>query len=119
MSFKKSSSQVAEICQARLTALSSIDAALDLGNGLTLAKYQAAIQDVEAKLKTYNVSLAQADENGNILRAAEKELSALNTRMLAGVSAKYGKDSNEYEKAGGTRLSEIKRSPRVKKAATQ
>jgi hypothetical protein len=39
--------------------------------------------------------------------------------MLAGVSAKYGKDSNEYEKAGGTRLSEIKRSPRTKKAATQ
>ncbi|MGC1374894.1 MAG: hypothetical protein WA821_01640 [Anaerolineales bacterium] len=29
MSFKKSLSQVAEACQARLTALSSIDAALD------------------------------------------------------------------------------------------
>ncbi|MGC1374893.1 MAG: hypothetical protein WA821_01635 [Anaerolineales bacterium] len=89
-----------------------------LGNGLTLAKYQAAIQDVEAKLATYNVSLAQADENANNLRAAEKELRLLNTRMLMGVAAKYGKDSNEYEKAGGTRLSEIKRAPRKAKTSS-
>lgn len=37
--------------------------------------------------------------------------------MLAGVASKYGKDSNEYEMAGGTRKSEIKR-PAKKKPAT-
>ena len=31
------------------------------------------------------------------------------SRMLAGVGVQYGKDSNEYEMAGGTRASEIKR----------
>ena len=117
MSFRKTSSPVVDTSQMRLTALSSIDPKLDLGNGLTLASYQAAIQGVQAKLNTYNVSLAQADENANNLRAAEKELRALTIRMLAGVAAKYGKDSNEYEKAGGTRTSEIKRSPKKKKTA--
>ena len=118
MSYKKKvSSPVIEASQARLTALSSIDKALDLGNGLTVAKYQAAIQDVQAKLAAYNTSLAQADEDANNLLAAEKELKALSGRMLAGVSAKYGKDSNEYEKAGGTRASEIKYAPRKKAAS--
>jgi hypothetical protein len=33
----------------------------------------------------------------------------LTERMLAGVGSKYGKDSTEYEKAGGVRKSERKR----------
>jgi hypothetical protein len=33
--------------------------------------------------------------------------------MLAGVAAKYGKDSDEYEKAGGVRKSERKRPTRT------
>jgi len=118
MAYKKSSPRVLGISQARLTALSSIDPALDLGNGLTVAGYQAAIQSVRDILSAYNVLLAQADGVANDLHAAVKELSLLNTRMLIGVAAKYGKDSNEYEKAGGTRLSEIKRAPRKAKTAS-
>jgi hypothetical protein len=38
--------------------------------------------------------------------------------MLAGVGSKYGKDSNEYEKAGGTRTSERKPPLRKKKPPT-
>ncbi len=39
--------------------------------------------------------------------------------LTGGVKTKYGADSSEYEMAGGTRKSEIKRSPRgSKKAAT-
>jgi hypothetical protein len=40
-------------------------------------------------------------------------------RVLLGVASKYGKNSSQYEVAGGTRLSEIKRAPHKKKAATQ
>ena len=36
----------------------------------------------------------------------EKSLSALCERMLLGVAVKYGKDSAEYEMAGGVRKSE-------------
>ncbi len=109
MAFKKRSSPVIETAQTRLASLSSIDPALDLGNGLTAAAYKTAVQDVQAKLDTYNVLLSQADEASNTLSAAEKELRSLSERMLAGVAVKFGKDSDEYEMAGGVRKSERKR----------
>jgi hypothetical protein len=37
--------------------------------------------------------------------------------QAAGVGAIYGKDSSQYEMAGGARKSEIKRAPRKKAAA--
>ncbi|MBK8431745.1 MAG: hypothetical protein IPL28_10845 [Chloroflexi bacterium] len=45
----------------------------------------------------------------NDFQAEEKGLNLLSARMLAAVGAIYGKDSNEYEQAGGKRASEIKR----------
>ncbi|MGC1374913.1 MAG: hypothetical protein WA821_01735 [Anaerolineales bacterium] len=117
MAFKKSSSPVVESSRIRSSALSSIDPKLDLGNGLTLAKYQAAIQDIQGRLDTYNAALSQADDAANNLRAGEKELRELSERMLAGVGVTYGKDSSQYEKAGGTRKSEIKRPAKAKAAA--
>ena len=117
MAFRKSSSPALKLSKTRLAALAKIDPAFGLNFDLTLATYQAAIQDVEAKLSAYNALLSQADDARKNLRASEKELSALNVRALAGVGVKYGKDSNEYKMAGGTRTSEIVRSPRKKKAA--
>jgi uncharacterized protein YhaN len=113
----KSSSAVIEKAQTRLASLSSIDSALDLGSGLTLAAYRADIQDAQATLEAYNNLLSQADEAANQLHAAEADLRSHSERMLAGVAAKYGKDSNEYEMAGGVRKSEIKRPARKKQAA--
>jgi ATP phosphoribosyltransferase regulatory subunit HisZ len=113
----KSSSAVTEKAQTRLASLSSIDSALDLGSGLTLAAYRADIQDAQATLEAYNNLLSQADEAANQLHAAEADLRSLSERMLAGVAAKYGKDSNEYEMAGGVRKSEIKRPARKKQPA--
>ncbi|MCI5159415.1 MAG: hypothetical protein D3906_13475, partial [Candidatus Electrothrix sp. AUS1_2] len=57
----------------------------------------------------YNGLLAQADAAGNDFRALEKELRGLSSLMLSGVKVKFGRDSNEYEMAGGTRLSERKK----------
>ncbi len=39
-------------------------------------------------------------------------------RMLKGVASKFGPDSEEYEKAGGTRKSTIVRRPRKAKNVT-
>ncbi|MBM4025843.1 MAG: hypothetical protein FJ280_10625 [Planctomycetes bacterium] len=52
------------------------------------------------------------DELGNQIKTQEKKLKDLTERMLAAVAARYGKDSDEYEKAGGTRKSERKRPAR-------
>jgi len=44
-------------------------------------------------------------------QAVEKELRDMSSQMLSGVKVKYGRDSNQYEMAGGTRLSDINHHP--------
>lgn len=113
MSRAKKTSQILEIANTRLAGVKSIDAKLDLGNGLSVAEYQAAIEAVRVALEAYNTVLSLVDEKQNEVIAKEKRLRDLHERMLMGVAARHGKDSIEYEKAGGTRKSE-----RRKKAKT-
>ncbi len=113
MSRAKKTSQILEIANTRLAGVKSIDAQLDLGNGLSVAEYQAAIEAVRVALEAYNTVLSLVDEKQNEVVAKEKRLRDLHERMLMGVAARHGKDSIEYEKAGGTRKSE-----RRKKAKT-
>jgi hypothetical protein len=46
------------------------------------------------------------------VRDPEKEIRVLSERMLIAMAAKYGKDSYEYEMAGGMRKSDRKRPTR-------
>jgi hypothetical protein len=78
-------------------------------SGLTVAALEGEIAAVQTALKVYNTLLAKADAAANELNALEKQLGTLSGRMLAGVGARFGKDSSEYEMAGGVRTSEIKR----------
>src|ERR1035437_159082 len=114
----KRTSAAANKATTRAAALSSISPALDLGNGLTLAAYNTAIADIAAsntgKLALYNAALSTVDGQLNDLQAAEKALNTLGETILTGVGVKYGKDSNEYEKAGGVRTSERKKPVRTK-----
>ncbi len=114
----KRSSKVVEQAQRRAAAMRSINANLDLGNGLTLAEYNKAIDAVRADISTYNEALSQVDNASNSVQAGEKKLRDLSELMLLAVAARYGKDSSEYEMAGGTRKSERKRpKPRQVQAA--
>ena len=114
----KRSSKVVEQAQRRAAAMRSINANLDLGNGLTLAEYNKAIDAVRADISTYNEALSQVDHAANGVQAGEKKLRDLSELMLLAVAARYGKDSSEYEMAGGTRKSERKRpKPRQVQAA--
>lgn len=112
MARQKKLSSFLESAQQRLVALSTIDPALDLGNGLTLATYRTEVSSAKAKQDAYNTLLSQVDQAYNEFQAAEKAIRDLSERMLAGVASKYGKDSSEYEMAGGTRKSERKRPTR-------
>jgi len=60
-------------------------------------------------LDIYNGFLADADAQLNVFNQKEKILKDANERMLEAVSVKFGKDSDEYEKAGGVRKSERKK----------
>ncbi len=109
MAYQRKSSRVIADAQERSADLRAIDPELDLGNNLTVAAYDTKIAEVQTALDAYNGLLAQADAAGNDFRTLEKELRDLSSRMLSGVKVKYGRDSNEYEMAGGTRLSDRKK----------
>ena len=90
---------------ARSASLKSIIPTLDLGNGLTLETYENGIKDLRDKLNNYNTHLSLIDELRNSVLESEKALKDLSERMLNGVASKFGKNSEEYEKAGGTKKS--------------
>jgi len=117
MAFKRKTSQVIADAQQRAANLKAIDPNLDLGNDLTVENYENQITASQQLLDSYNAQLARADAAGNDFRSDEKNLRSLSARMLAAVGVKYGKDSNEYEMAGGTRSSEIKRKKKPEKPA--
>jgi hypothetical protein len=108
---KRTSDSIAR-AETRAAGLNAIDTKLDLGNGLTLDAYRKSIADAKATLDEYNTTLSQLDSQLNAVENGETGLDELSARMLAAVGVKYGKDSDEYEQAGGTRSSERRSSPR-------
>ena len=95
----------------RMNGLNAIDPTgqLDLGNGHTIASYQAEMDAVKAKLDSYNKARKELDALKNQLDTAEKVLSQKSSAILTAVGLKYTKDSNEYEQCGGVRASERKK----------
>jgi GTP1/Obg family GTP-binding protein len=78
----KRGSKVVEQAQKRAAGMRSIHAKLDLGNGLTLAEYNQAIDAVQASIDAYNEALSQVDNASNGVQAGEKK-----TARLVGANA--------------------------------
>ena len=111
---RKSPTPVMLKAAERLSGTKSIDEGLDMGSDVSNAKYSAKLEETHEALGEYNESLAFSDRKLNRFNALEKELRELSESMLAGVGSHYGKDSSEYEMAGGTRKSEHKKRTRKK-----
>lgn len=116
MARQKKASVAYEKAIKRAAAVKSIDPALDLGNDITLDRYNVIIAEAKASVDEYNTALSSVDDLLNRTKAKDKVLQDWNERILTGVATKYGKDSNEYEQAGGVRKSERKK--RVAKPKT-
>jgi hypothetical protein len=93
----------------RLAAIKSIDAALDLGNNINVTAYESALNLLQTKLNTYNTTLSTIDDLYNGCLAQIEVVKDLNERILTGVATKYGKNSSQYEMAGGKKKSERKK----------
>ena len=115
MSRVKRSSKAITVAEKRLSGIISIDPQLDLGNGNTLAAYQDKITSTQTMIDNYNTMLSAIDVAQNQILVAEQEVAVLNANMLMSVGIKYGRNSNEYEQAGGVRSSERKTSTRKTK----
>ena len=114
MAFKRRTSPTLDKAATRSKKLSEIKPDLELGS-LNLVDYQAKVQVAQTALDHYNGLLTQADLESDQFDDLEKELKDWSERMLSGVVTEYGKDSPEYEAAGGVRKSERKKPTRKAK----
>ena len=112
MTYKKRSSRMVAKMRSRVTGFKSIDPELDLGNDLSAKTFTEKLDELLEMQAAYNTVLANADVLKNRLNETEKALSEYAGRILLAVAAHYGKDSDEYERAGGTRTSDRKRPTR-------
>jgi uncharacterized protein YukE len=110
MGRKKRGSRILEQATARLNGLKTIDPKLDFGNGLSVAEFEKTINAFRAKLEGYNQKLSEVDDELNSIEEDERTVNDLNARFLAGTGAMYGKNSRQYEIAGGARPDNRKRS---------
>jgi hypothetical protein len=102
MALKTRGSATVDKAQRRLANLKSIDEQLDLGYGLTIAAYRQMIETTRAALDAHNILISNFEESRKTVTELEKDLAALSERMLTGVSTKYGRNSVQYSKAGGS-----------------
>lgn len=100
--------------KARLIAIKNIHLDSYPSRGLSVQTYTAAIEKSTCYQEIYNSTLATLNADRIAKEEADKELKEITEKMLLGVSIEFGKDSPEYEMAGGTRKSKRKRSTRKK-----
>lgn len=93
----------------RLAGIKSIDPALDLNNGLTVLNYETEVGKLVTSLGIYNTALSTVDDLYNNCIAQIAVIRDWNERMLNAIAGKYGKNSSEYEMAGGVKKSERKK----------
>lgn len=103
--------------QERLAGLQSIDPKLDFGNGISIASFTKEVDSLKKSIGDYNALLFAADDAANALELQEKKMIVSAENVLLSVKVKFGKDSSQYELAGGTRLSDRRRTPRFSSPA--
>ena len=79
---------------------------------VTLAGLQAKITEARQKREQLETLRMQVTAISNDLDELVAALASVRTRALSGVRAIFGPDSTQYEQAGGTRQSEIRRTAR-------
>ena len=118
MSFqKRKSNQTLEQAEMRAASLKAIDSNLDFGDNRSIKTLDKQIDELQDSINTYNTAVANLGNLRSQIKAKKKELRNLTTQMLLGVAFTYGKDSLEYEMAGGVRKSE--RSRRISAGLTK
>jgi hypothetical protein len=109
MSRRKKTSAMLVKGEQRLAGLKSIDATLDLGNGLTPVSFEQDVNTLRLAIEAYNTLLSKVDEASNAIEQAERQVAIASENALLGVKIRFGKDSSQYEMAGGTRSSDRRR----------
>lgn len=106
MARQKRTSTVLEKAERRAAGLKSLGVELEFGNSRNLTNFLKVIEQLRLKQDTYNQLLATVDATYVEMLEMEKSLADLSDHMLLGVASQFGRNSSEYEAAGGVRKSE-------------
>ncbi len=113
MSRRQRTSKILEKVKFRVAGLKAIDPNIRFDDNYNLQNLTQLMDQVENILNNYNDAIAVIDSSKKKLDEMEKTLSNLSDKMLVGVGFRYGKNSDEYELAGGVRDSERVRKGRL------
>jgi hypothetical protein len=106
MSRAKRRSRILQNAEIRAAGLASIDQKINFGDACNLENMNQLIEELRKNIVSYNTALSVIDSSRTQIKQLEKSLGDISERMLTGVACKYGKDSKEYEMAGGVRKSD-------------
>ncbi|MEH2360055.1 hypothetical protein [Nostoc sp.] len=109
---RKRNSTALTKAERRIEGLQTINPELDFGNGLSIVTYNTIVYELREKLAAYNQARTMVDKTQNTLLDAERALNSYSEHMLLSVASRYGKNSDEYGMAGGTRKSDYRRKAR-------
>lgn len=101
---------VLETSRKRVAGLRACVRKPSLGTELGPESVEADMAAIASKVAARDEAKAALDQMQNEIERLVTGLNDKNTRILAGVGAQLGKDSDEYEQVGGTRTSERKKS---------
>ncbi|MEH2308464.1 hypothetical protein [Nostoc sp.] len=119
MTQRKRNSMSLTKAERRIEGMQTINPELDFSNGFSIATYNTRVIELREKLAAYNQAQTIVDKTHNALLEAERELNTYSEQMLLNVASRYGKNSDEYGMAGGTRRSDRKKPrPVVKQTVT-
>ena len=125
MSFKKrETSAIVNKANIRLSGMKEIDKTrgktIEYGgedNVVTSETVENQIKKINANMDRYNRVLQEADGLSNDLQLDERKLNEMLVSVLSSGKSKFGADSNEIEKLGGTRKSDRKKKSKLVKMA--
>ena len=109
----KRSYRILDKAEFRVAGLKAIDPNINFDDTYNLQNLSQLIEQFHNMLDDYNAGIAMIESSRKKLDEMEKTLNQVSDKMLVGVGFKYGKNSNEYELAGGVRDSERIRKSRL------
>ncbi|MDZ8262599.1 hypothetical protein [Nostoc sp. ChiQUE01b] len=112
MARPKRNSRTLGKAQTRLASIKSINLSLDVGEGLSVKDYTGKIESLRQSLEAYNTTLSTIDVLLTQILENEQDLADYSEKILRGIAYKFGKNSYEYQMAGGIRKSDRKRNVR-------
>lgn len=103
--------------ESRLKGMQSLNQLFTTSNEFSLKSYSLAIENLQRKLNHYNETIDNLNRAHKEIELAEEALNDMSEHMLLSVAAMFGKSSNEYAIAGGTRKNTIRRGTHAARTA--